>query len=166
MYELRDGLLCKYTINANKYAHILTCVTKNHIINSLCACRRTPFGTIQRIKKATGVFDTLHKRHIFCENKFSRKISLRSSKSPYRTFLMAIIQLEVGLFSLRLGHGAALTCHRHVIHSRAAASLPLKLPRCADIFPQQHSFFDSLKKGEKAPHRGASFAYVLRTRRA
>ena len=26
--------------------------------------------------------------------------------------------------SLRLGHGAALTCHRHVIHSRAAASLP------------------------------------------
>ena len=26
--------------------------------------------------------------------------------------------------SLRLGHGAALTCHRHVIHYRAAASLP------------------------------------------
>ena len=26
--------------------------------------------------------------------------------------------------SLRLGHGAALTCHRHVIHYRAAALLP------------------------------------------
>ena len=28
--------------------------------------------------------------------------------------------------SLRLGHGAALTCHRHVIHYRAAASLPIR----------------------------------------
>ena len=26
--------------------------------------------------------------------------------------------------SLRIGHGAALTCPRHVIHYRAAASLP------------------------------------------
>ena len=26
--------------------------------------------------------------------------------------------------SLRLGHGAALTCHRHVIHYRAAVALP------------------------------------------
>ena len=30
----------------------------------------------------------------------------------------------LGTVSLRLGHGAALTCHRHVIHYRAAASLP------------------------------------------
>ncbi len=57
---------------------------------------------------------------------------------------MAIIQLEAGLFSLRLGHGAALTCHWHVIHSRAAASLPLKLPRYAVVFVRQHRFFDSL----------------------
>ena len=28
------------------------------------------------------------------------------------------------MVSLRLGHGAALTVHRTVIHSRAAASLP------------------------------------------
>ena len=28
-------------------------------------------------------------------------------------------------FSLRLGHGAALICHRHIIHYRAATSLPL-----------------------------------------
>ena len=41
------------------------------------------------------------------------------------------IKFEAGLFSLRLGHGAALTCHRNVIHSRAADSLPLKLPRCS-----------------------------------
>ena len=67
-----------------------------------------------------------------------------SKKPMAQAFLMAIIQLEAGLFSLRLGHGAALTCHRHVIHSRAAASLPLKLPRCAVVFTQQHRFFDSL----------------------
>jgi hypothetical protein len=36
-----------------------------------------------------------------------------------------------GSFSLRLGHAAALTCHRHVIHYRGAASLPLELPRCS-----------------------------------
>ena len=28
-------------------------------------------------------------------------------------------------FSLRLGHGAALIYHRHIIHYRAATSLPL-----------------------------------------
>ena len=39
------------------------------------------------------------------------------------------IKFEAGLFSLRLGHGAALTCHRHVIHYRSAALLPLALPR-------------------------------------
>ena len=43
------------------------------------------------------------------------------------------IKFEAGLFSLRLGHGAALTCHRNVIHSRAADSLPLKLPRCTVV---------------------------------
>ena len=39
--------------------------------------------------------------------------------------------------SLRLGHAAALTCHRHVIHYRGAASLPKGegsfLVRCARI---------------------------------
>ena len=43
---------------------------------------------------------------------------------------MALRQGEQGaLVSLRLGHAAALTCHRHVIHYRSAASLPLALPR-------------------------------------
>ena len=45
--------------------------------------------------------------------------------------LLAIFQVwrplsrpQADSVSLRLGHGAALTCHRHVIHYRAAASLP------------------------------------------
>ena len=42
--------------------------------------------------------------------------------------------IEAGLFSLRLGHGTALTCHRHVIHYRADTSLPLKLPRSSIVF--------------------------------
>ena len=44
---------------------------------------------------------------------------------------MAIVQLwrplsrpQADSVSLRLGHGAALTCHWHVSHYRAAASLP------------------------------------------
>ena len=47
------------------------------------------------------------------------------------------VDLTVDSVSLRLGHGAALTCPRHVIHSRAAASLPSRgakaesLPRSA-----------------------------------
>ena len=40
--------------------------------------------------------------------------------------------------SLRLGHGAALTCHRHVIHYRAAASLPKRGAK-AISFPHRHS---------------------------
>ncbi len=114
-------------------------------------------------QKSRGLFCTLQIRHIFCENKFSRKISLCSSKSLIaQAFLMAIIQLEAGLFSLRLGHGAALTCHRHVIHSRAAASLPLKLPRCAVIFPQQHRFFDRLRR-ECRQKSALSSMYTLYT---
>ena len=51
----------------------------------------------QRVKKVRDFF-ARYKRHIFCENKFSRKISLRSSKSLMaQAFLMAIIQLEAGL---------------------------------------------------------------------
>ena len=33
-------------------------------------------------------------------------------------------RLRRASFSLRLGHGAALICHRHIIHYRAATSLP------------------------------------------
>ena len=62
----------------------------------------------------------------------------------YQVFLRRFIQFEAGLFSLRLGHGAALTCPRHVIHYRAAAALPLKLPRCSLICALLHMFFDRL----------------------
>ena len=58
--------------------------------------------------------------------------------------------------SLRLGHGAALTCPRHVIHYRAAASLPLKLPRCSVICALLHMFFDRLKN--PPDHSGGFFA--------
>ncbi len=93
-------------------------------------------------QKSLCLFCTLQKRHIFCENRFSRKISLRSSKSLInQAFLMAINPISSGaFFSLRLGHAAALTCPRHVIHYRAAASLPLELPCCSIIFLLQHSF--------------------------
>ena len=35
------------------------------------------------------------------------------------------VSLAADSLSLRLGHGAALICHRHIIHYRAATSLPL-----------------------------------------
>ena len=58
-----------------------------------------------------------------------------------QAFLMAIDLITSGaFFSLRLGHAAALTCPRHVIHYRAAASLPLELSCCSIIFLLQHSF--------------------------
>ena len=59
---------------------------------------------------------------------------------------MAINPISSGaFFSLRLGHAAALTCPRHVIHYRAAASLPLELPCCSIIFLLQHSFSTAWK---------------------
>ena len=44
---------------------------------------------------------------------------------------MATIKLEAGSFSLRLGHGAALTCPQHVIHYRTDTSLPPHTPPAA-----------------------------------
>ena len=52
-------------------------------------------------------------------------------------FSDSTVNLAVGivliLASLRLGHGAALTRHRRVIHYRATAPLPLALPRCSVV---------------------------------
>ena len=45
------------------------------------------------------------------------------------------VDLTVDSVSLRLGHGAALTCHRHVIHYRAAASLPKRDAKGVDENP-------------------------------
>ena len=68
-------------------------------------------------------------------------------KKPQQAFLIAIIQFEVGAFSLRLGHGAALTCPRHVIHYRTDTSLPPHTPCCVLDFTgcaYVSWFFDSL----------------------
>ena len=59
----------------------------------------------------------------------------------------------LGTVSLRLGHGAALTCHRHVIHYRAAASLPWKGQRFAAKVLYRRK--DSVPHHLGAPHRGA-----------
>ena len=45
------------------------------------------------------------------------------------------VSLAADSVSLRLGHGAALTCYQHVIHYRAAASLP---KRGAKVCPAVH----------------------------
>ena len=65
---------------------------------------------------------------------------LRPKALMYQAFLRRFIQFEAGLFSLRLGHGTALTCPRHVIHLRAAASLPSSSPLLS-LFTLQHGFF-------------------------
>ena len=52
------------------------------------------------------------------------------------------------MVSLRLGHAAALTCHRHVIHYRSAASLPLALPRDS-VVDDLSIVFDSLRAIDK-----------------
>ena len=62
------------------------------------------------------------------------KILLRPKALIHQAFLWRFIQFEAGLFSLRLGHGTALTCPRHVIHSRAAASLPSSSPAALFIY--------------------------------
>ncbi len=59
---------------------------------------------------------------------------LRPKALMYQAFLRRFIQFEAGLFSLRLGHGTALTCPRHVIHSRAAASLPSSSPAAQSFY--------------------------------
>ena len=55
---------------------------------------------ISACQKSLWLFCTLQKRHIFCENRFSRKISLRSSKSLInQAFLMAINPISSGAFA-------------------------------------------------------------------
>ena len=63
--------------------------------------------------------------------------------------------------SLRLGHGAALTCHRHVIHYRAAAALPLKLPRCSLIRALLHMFFDRLNSSRCISQRELFYFFLI-----
>ena len=65
----------------------------------LIGTRPIPFR-FQRVKKVFDFFARFKKRHIFCENRFSRKISLRSSKSLInQAFLMAINPISSGAFA-------------------------------------------------------------------
>ena len=71
---------------------------------------------------------------------------------------MAIIQFEAGSFSLRLGHGAALTCPRHVIHYRTYTSLPPHTPPAAYwILLAASIFHSSLTVCKKASCSGSLF---------
>ena len=72
-------------------------------------------------KSCEDFFDKLHPPSILIISKccFAPKVIDVS-----RLLDGGFIVFEAGLFSLRLGHGAALTCPRHVIHYGAAASLP------------------------------------------
>ena len=54
------------------------------------------------------------------------------------------VSLTLDSVSLRLGHGAALTCPRHVIHSRAAASLPKRGAKGVDENPSVSLTLDSV----------------------
>ena len=60
--------------------------------------------------------------------------------------------LAAASVSLRLGHGAALTCHRHVIHYRAAASLP---NRGAKRVQRNHRASPKPLPRSAAPFRGS-----------
>jgi hypothetical protein len=55
------------------------------------------------------------------------KILLCPKSLENQGFSSAVYCILGGPASLRLGHGAALICHRHIIHSCAAASLPQHL---------------------------------------
>ena len=85
------------------------------------------------VQFAAGAFDD-----IVCANNLS--VSRSADTSPYTGEALGWCDAEGEVklytdnpsvtaapchFSLRLGHGAALICHRHIIHYRAATSLPL-----------------------------------------
>ena len=56
--------------------------------------------------------------------------------------------------SLRLGHGAALICHRHIIHYRAATSLPLTQGRLLDGAVSHSLHWGGFRGTRKAPFPG------------
>ena len=81
------------------------------------------------------VCDFFHasKRHIFCENKFSRKISLRSSKSLInQAFLMAINPISSGAFAPSSSPAALLSFFCSIVF-RQPGSAPVG--RCPFLVP-------------------------------
>ena len=70
-------------------------------------------------QKSLWLFCTLKKRHIFCENKFSQKISLRSSKSLInQAFLMAINPISSGAFAPSSSPAALLSFICSIVFQR------------------------------------------------
>ena len=81
------------------------------------------FGS-QRVKKVCDFFARFKKRHIFCENKFSRKISLRSSKSLInQAFLMAINPISSGAFAPSSSPAALLSFFCSIVFRQPESSL-------------------------------------------
>ena len=111
------------------------------------------FLTTPRIRPAThvaGLFSVSKKSvtflhasktpHFLRKQVFTKNLATLVKKSVPDIFDGYSLITSGAFFSLRLGHAAALACPRHVIHYRAAASLPLELPCCSIIFHLQYSF--------------------------
>ena len=73
----------------------------------------SPVPTILAWRRAGKIGQCQHKKEVIHSDDFF--------------FCVFIVHEEGPSVSLRLGHAAALTCPRHVIHSRGAASLLLEL---------------------------------------
>ena len=107
----------------------------------------------QRVKKVCDFFTRFKKRHIFCENKFSRKISLRSSKRLInQAFLMAINLITSGALFLaaarsRRGSDMPPACHSLLPRRRFATP---RAPLLLYYFALQHSFLTVCKPRQKS----------------
>ena len=76
-------------------------------------------------QKSLWLFCTLQKRHIFCENRFSRKISLRSSKSLInQAFLMAINPISSGAFAPSSSPAALLSFFCSIVFRQPVTKAP------------------------------------------
>ena len=92
------------------------------------------------LKKSVTFLHASKTPHFLRKQVFMKNLATLVKKSVPDIFDGYNLITSGAFFSLRLGHAAALTCPRHVIHYRAAASLPLKLPCCSIIFHLQYSF--------------------------
>ena len=106
-------------------------------------CRLVPLGAMTDWFESGAMIFHMAQTQAFRDGTEAVPYGLCSVRLLFPTLALSINRrpLSHGLrrasVSLRLGHGAALTCHRHVIHYRAAASLPKRgakdevLPRSA-----------------------------------
>jgi len=97
-------------------------------------------GLFSVSKKSVTFLHASKTPHFLRKQVFTKNLATLVKKSVPDIFDGYNLITSGAFFSLRLGHAAALTCPRHVIHYRAAASLPLELPCCSIIFHLQYSF--------------------------